>query len=146
VIPQALTSTKRQRRGDRRGPVDPSVVSDVSVRLPDRGNLLVQLPDRLHVAPWFDVHPETADILEVRRNLLAVRQRERVGADDLVQTSSTGRAQPGALSARSARPAEVPARLRGAQMETCSPPPDLSSCLPLSVPGAAAIGRLAEAA
>jgi len=47
----------------------------------DLGELLVQLPDRLGVAPRLQVEPQPAHVLQVGRDLLALCQRERVGAD-----------------------------------------------------------------
>jgi hypothetical protein len=49
--------------------------------LPDHCQSLVQLPDRLHVAPRLQVQPEPAHVLEVLGDLLAVRQGKWLGAD-----------------------------------------------------------------
>jgi hypothetical protein len=82
-------------------PVSPLSFRTVSLRA-DRGELLVQLPDRLDVAPRLQVQTEPAHVLEIGRDLLAVRQRQRFRADaaGFVDLALAAWAMVGAASSR----------------------------------------------
>jgi hypothetical protein len=47
----------------------------------DCGELLVQCPDRLSVAPGFEFESQPTHVLQVRDDLLTVRERQGVSAD-----------------------------------------------------------------